>query len=166
MSRSDWAALQTEPAAEYIAYSELQRFGLAPYMPQLKRRHRTRTGSFVMRNYPLFPRYLLIPITDTTDPTVRMARGICRFRPVLADAEGRPWRAPERAIRAVQKAEQHGMFNQILNPGDVVSLSNGVLSAVRAVMSETTSPGMIELLLPLFGGAHASVRAANVVAVS
>jgi hypothetical protein len=163
MARSDWAALLTEPAAEYVACSELQRFGLAPYMPQMKKRHRTRSGAFIMRHYPLFPRYLLLPIAEAADPAIHMARGVCRFRPVLADSDGHPWRAPGKVIEAVRKAEDAGMFDQILHRGDTVTLSYGVLSTVRAVLSDDAPHGMVGLLLPLFGGAKATVRQDKVV---
>ena len=56
MARTDWAALVTEPAAEYTASAELVRFGLQPYLPQVRRRHRAQ-GLALVRLYPLFPRY-------------------------------------------------------------------------------------------------------------
>jgi Transcription termination factor nusG len=154
MARSDWAALLTEPAAEYTAKTELQRFGLEPYLPQLRKRHHTRPGRFVMRHYPLFPRYLLIPINRVLDPAVRMARGVCKHRPILADSYGQPWRAPQKIIEAIQLAEQRGDFDEILHKGDNVTLTYGVLATVRAVLAtDLESPtGMVELLTPLFGG--------------
>jgi hypothetical protein len=163
MARSDWAALLTEPAAEYLAHSELLRFGLEPYLPQLKKRHHTRAGKYVMRNYPLFPRYLLIPINSTTDGAIRLARGIYRTRPLLADNDGRPWRAPGKVIDAVRTAEHSGYFDEILHKGDQVTLACGVLSMVRSVMSSDTTTGMIELLMPLMGGVRATVNSTKVV---
>jgi hypothetical protein len=163
MARSDWAALLTDPASEYLAHSELTRFGLTPYLPQFKKRHHTRNGASVMRHYPLFSRYLLIPINDAHDPTIRMARGICRHRPVLADDDGRPWRAPKLVIDAIREAEAIGRFDEILHKGDNVTLAYGVMSAVRSIMASDTTTGMIELLTPLFGGVRATVNAAKVV---
>jgi len=163
MARSDWAALITEPASEYTAHTELLRFGLAPYLPQLKKRHHTRSGSYVMRHFPLFPRYLLIPINDAHHASIRLARGICRYRPLLADDEGRPWRAPQKTIEAVKTAEQQGLFDEILHKGDHVTLAYGVLSTVQSVMSSDTTVGMIELLMPLFNGCRATVQSSKVV---
>jgi len=163
MARTDWAALLTEPAAEYLAYSELVRFGLVPYLPQIKKRHHTRSGQYVMRNYPLFPRYLLIPYGDAYDPSVRLSRGICRHKCVLAAADGRPWRAPNCVIEDVRKAEQAGMYDEILHKGDAVTMAYGVLATVRSVMSSDTTNGMIEMLMPLFGGVRATVDSARLV---
>jgi hypothetical protein len=163
MARSDWAALITEPAAEYTAHTELCRFGLQPYLPQIKKRHHTRAGAYVMRNFPLFPRYLLIPINDAHHASIRLARGICRYRPLLADDEGRPWRAPGKVIDAVKTAETAGLYDEILHKGDHVTLAYGVLATVKSVCSSDTTTGMIELLMPLFGGSRATINAAKVV---
>jgi len=38
-----------------------------------------------------------------------------------------------------------------------------VLATVRFVMSDTASDGMVELLMPLFGGSRATVRADKIV---
>jgi Transcription termination factor nusG len=162
MARSDWAALLTEPAAEYTAHVELRRFGLDPYLPQYSKRHSTRAGAYVMRRYPLFPRYLLIPINEAHDPTVRMCRGICRYKHVLADSEGRPWRAPQKVIEAVMQAERSGRFDEILHKGDHVTLTYGVLSTVRSVMASDTNFGTVELLMPLFGGSRAVISATKI----
>ena len=111
-----------------------------------------------MRHFPLFPRYLLIPYPDAHNPSVRLARGICRYKCVLADDDGRPWRAPGKVIDGVREAEARGLYDEILHKGDSVTLAHGVLSTVRSVMSSDTTTGMIELLMPLFGGAKATVQ--------
>jgi hypothetical protein len=162
MARTDWAALLTDPAAEYLAHTELCRFGLQPYLPQFRKRHHTR-GAFVMRHFPLFPRYLLIPIKDARHPAVRLARGICKHKYVLSDSDGRVWRAPGSVIDAVRTAETGGRFDEILHKGDSVTLAFGVLSTVRSVMSSDTTAGMIELLMPLFNGSKATVSATKVI---
>ena len=163
MARSDWAALLTDPAAEYVACSELQRFGLCPYLPQLKKRHHTRAGAYVMRHFPLFPRYLLVPYNDAHNPAVRLARGVCRYKTCLADDDGRPWRAPGKVIEGVREAEARGLYDEILHKGDQVTLAYGVLSTVRSVCSSDITTGMIELLMPLFGGTKATISAAKIV---
>ena len=163
MARTDWAALLTDPAAEYLARTELQRFGLTPYLPQFRKRHHTRGGAYVMRHFPLFPRYLLVPYQDAHHQSVRLARGVCRYKYVLSDDDGRPWRAPNKVIEGVKEAERLGVYDEILHKGDQVTLAYGVLSAVRSVMSSDTTTGVIELLMPLFGGAKATVSAQKIV---
>jgi radical SAM superfamily enzyme with C-terminal helix-hairpin-helix motif len=163
MARSDWAALLTEPAQEYTAYTELQRFGLTPYLPQLRKRFHTRAGAYVMRHYPLFPRYLLLKFNEARHPSISLARGVCKTRPVLSDDDGRAWRAPEKVISAIREAEQRGIFDEILHKGDSVTLAYGALAMVRSVLSSETTVGMVELLTPLFGGTRATVNAAKVI---
>ena len=55
-----------------------------------------------MRRYPLFPRYLLLPIREADVPAVRFARGLRRIKPLLA-SEGRPWRCPAAVVDAVKE---------------------------------------------------------------
>jgi len=162
MARSDWAALLTEPAAEYAACTELERFGLKPYLPQLRKRHHSRTGKFVMRHYPLFPRYLLVHIKDAHHPVVRMAQGINRFKPLLADDDGRPWRAPGPVIEALQLAEQRGDFDEILHKGDNVTLKYGVLATVRSILTTDSNSTMVNILTPLFGGARLRIATTKI----
>jgi hypothetical protein len=157
MARNDWAALLTEPAAEYLAQTELQRFGITPYLPQQRRRFQAKTGKFMMRQYPLFPRYLLISIGDINHNSIRLCRGINKLRPILADDDGRPWRAPERVIHAIRTAESRGDFDEILHKGDPVTLHCGVLATIRAVISTDVCTGTLELLTPLFGGSRVRV---------
>jgi hypothetical protein len=96
MARDDWVALVTDPAAEYVVRTELERFGLRPYLPQLRKRWTgSHTGIALMRRYPLFPRYILLPIRDSSGSAVRVCRGLRRIKPILSDAEGRVWRAPD-----------------------------------------------------------------------
>jgi hypothetical protein len=162
MARSDWAALLTEPAAEYLARTELERFGLEPYLPQLRRRLATRTGKHVMRHYPLFARYLLIRIDHAHHPMIRLARGINRLRPGLADEDGRPHRIPQKIVSAIREAEGRGDFDEILHKGDCVTLAYGVLATIRAVLATDTATGMVELVTPLFGGARVRVDPARI----
>jgi len=164
MARSDYAALITESASEYLAHTELQRFGFDSYLPQLKKRHHLRPGKFVMRHYPLFPRYLFVRYADAHHPSIRLARGICRHNTLLADENGRPWRAPCKAIEAVKQAEINGLFDEILHKGDAVTFSYGVLATLRSVLaSDADTAGMVNVITPLFGGARARVNSAKMV---
>jgi hypothetical protein len=165
MARTDWAALLTEPAAEYLAHTELQRFGLDPYLPQLRKRHHTQSGKLLTRRYPLFPRYLLIHINDAYSPAIRMARGVCRHRPILANENGQPWRAPGPLIDAIRASESGGDFDQILHKGDAVTFAYGVLATLQSTSTiSALAPGVIELLTPLLGGARAKTDPSHIAA--
>jgi hypothetical protein len=87
-----------------------------------------------------------------------VCRGLRKLKPILANAEGRPWRAPDAVIAAVREAEARGDFDEILTQGDTVRLAQGVLAGVKAVLTGTTAGNKIEVLMPLFGGVKATAR--------
>ena len=93
-----------------------------------------------------------MPISTVYDPSVRLSRGVCRHNPVLADPDGRPWRAPAKIVDAVREAERLGSFDEILHKGDHITFAYGVLANVRSVMCSDTSSGLVELLTPLIRG--------------
>jgi len=173
MARTDWTALQTAPAAEYLVVSELERFGLDPYLPQFCRRHRpSHSHPFVSRRYPLFPRYLFIPLNQASTAQIanRMVRGLDRLRPVLAHPDGRPWRAPSQVIDVLRQAETAGQFDENLRSGDSVIVTTGPCAGIRAVLASTliatVGADTVELFTPLFGGTRATVSAKRVVSSS
>jgi hypothetical protein len=89
MARDDWTAVVTTSAMEYIAHTELMRFGLRSYLPQLRRRWTMPRGSTVLpRRYPLFPGYVLLPIRDAGSPALRATRGLRRSSPMPRAASG------------------------------------------------------------------------------
>jgi len=163
MARSDWAALLTDPAQEYKAHTELLRFGVEVYLPQLRKRFHTRTGQYVMRHYPLFPGYLLVRFGDAHHPSTRLARGICRQHPVLADDTGRPWRAPAKDVEIIRDLERSGRFDEIMHKGDSVTLAYGVLACIRSVLASDPEARTAELFTPLFGGTRATISSAKLV---
>jgi hypothetical protein len=163
MARDDWVALVAERSAEYLAAQELERFGLCPYLPQLRRRWvHPHIRVPVMRRYPLFPGYLLLPIKAVDAPVVRVCRGLRRVKPILCDAEGRLWRAPGRVIEAVREAEARGTFDEVLQAGDPVKLTGAVLAGVSAVLAGSPAARRVTVLLGLLGGVKASVPQADI----
>jgi hypothetical protein len=124
MARTDWVAIQTDPAAEYTARVELERLGLTPYLPQIRRRWRpARSTAVMVRLYHVFPTYIFLPIRSSDAPAVRLARGVRRVKPVLCDSEGRLWRCPEAVVDAVRETEAAGGYDEALGPGDSVRLT-------------------------------------------
>jgi hypothetical protein len=163
MARTDWIALVTEPAAEYLAATELSRFGVTVYLPQLRRRWlNPHGGAALTRFHPLFPRYLLAPVQESRSPALRCARGVRRIKPILADEEGRPRLVPGHVIAAIKEAEARGMYDEIVAKGDSMKFAHGVLASISAVM-ESSKGNTVQLLLPLFGGSRASVASSKVV---
>jgi hypothetical protein len=159
----DWAALVCEPAKEYLSCCELQRFGLNPYLPQSKRRYTApRSTATLMRRYPLFVGYLLLPLDEARHSMIHEVRGL-RYRPLLADDRGNPWRCPENIIEAIRAAEAKGDFDETaLGRGDKVTLRRGVFAAIEATVGKSQSATTLQILLPLFGGARATVAQSQV----
>ncbi len=157
-----WTALVTETGREYLALTELERLGLRPYLPQRKLRFTPpRTTVTVMRKYALFPGYLLIELDAIDHHTLREARGLRRFRPILShdDADRTPWRAPAQTIATIRTAEAQGQFDETpLITGDRIAMRTGILRGVEAVVGHRQAAKMLEILIPLFGGARAVVN--------
>lgn len=161
MARSDWVALVTEPAAEYTAATELTRLGLHPYLPQAARRWSPPDAVAIMRRYPIFPRYLLLPVADLDHRRLRLARGLRRARPILADGNGRPWRVGDAIIGAIRAAEEAGDFDDILVRGDKVRINDGILANIAAFLEESHG-NTLHLLTPLLGGATVRIARTRV----
>ena len=162
MAHNDWVALVTEPAKEYLAQSELLRFGVNPYLPQCKRRWRQGPGlPFVERKYPLFPRYILLPFYDLDRRKVGSCQGICRARSILANADGTLWRAPNRVIEQIKTAEQAGNFDETLKIGDEVVLDVPVLLNIPHII-EKLDARTAHIVTPLLGGARLRVKRAAI----
>lgn len=152
MARTDWIALVTRPASEYAASVELARFGLAPYLPQRKRLHLpVRAATPMLRSYPLFPRYLFLPLRELDHSVLRNCPALLPS-PVLADSFGRHWRAPDSVIKTLQATEIDGIFDEkTLKTGDKVRI-NGVLFADLTAFVETSNNRDLLILTPLLGG--------------
>lgn len=159
MARSDWAAFLTEPAAEYSVRTELERFGLSPYLPQQRRRF-VHDGAVVLRQYPLFPRYCLLPLREVR----HLAMRACRHRITLLASETQgPWRCPHETVQKLIEAEYNGVFDEpALAPGDHVTVTTFVARSIPAIIARSLSPNTLELFTPLLGGARAVVRAEKV----
>jgi hypothetical protein len=162
LARTDWIALVTRPAAEYTASVELSRFGLAPYLPQRKRLHLpVRAATPMLRSYPLFPRYLFLPLRELDHSVLRNCHALLPS-PVLADSFGRHWRAPDTVIRTLQTTEVDGVFDEkTLKTGDKVRI-NGVLFADLTAFVENTGNRDLLILTPLLGGASVRISRKNV----
>ena len=161
MARTDWIALTTDPAAEYLALSELCRFGLEPYLPQARRRYQPVAGKLCIRFYPLFPRYLLLPVRQLDRSVLRMCRGVKKLMPVLCDREGNVWRAPDSAVRVIREAEVRGEFSENFQKGVKVRLNSPILQEIHAVI-EKNDEKLLTLFSPLFGGARMKVSRQDV----
>jgi transcription antitermination factor NusG len=154
MARTDWTALVTDPAQEYLARSELERLGMHPYLPQVRRRWTAPHGRTKhLRNFPLFPRYIFIPLNDVDPSMFALCRGVRKYKPVVSDQSGRPWRVYNSHIQLIRTAEQLRHFDDTFQKGDKVQINNGLFEGIEAFL-ENSSNNMVELFAPLLGGAR------------
>lgn len=161
MARTDWIALATAPSTEYTARSDLERLCLRPYLPQQCRRIRIE-GVIQLRRFPLFPRYLLLPIADLDYRVIRNTRGILKLNPVVSGRDGKIWRASQESINKIRDAEQSGNFDEKIQKGTRVQLQSKGFSDISAFV-EAVDAGTVELFTPLLGGSRMKTRTSNVV---
>lgn len=165
MARTDWAALIINPAREYAARTELERYGLTPYLPQCRRRCRLAADNYVLRQYPLFPGYVLIPINQTQSPNLRFVPNIMRTPEIpsgILHSNGRPWRATAMEIHEIREAEIFGRFDDQLREGHIVTFTNPSLAHLRGTITKVISPSTVSILTPLFGGSKAVAKTKNI----
>lgn len=162
MARTDWTAIVTGPAQEYLAHSELLRFGLNPYLPQIKKRWITpHTSKLMVRQYPIFPRYLFLPLAEVKAQVFEACAGLRKPNPTLTYRDGRIWRAPAAVIDGLRQAEASGYFDDVLVKGDKIRINSGVLAGIPAFLENSTH-NSVELLTPLLGGAKVKLAANRV----
>jgi len=157
--------LTTEPSLEYVAASELERFGFRPYLSQYRRRWIAASGDVTTKLFPTLPRYLLLPINDASSRRLRLARGLSKGNPILSDERGQPRRVPGAVVEALALAEISGSFDEVLHVGDRVRVATtGALADVRALVQSADTRTMLTALLPLLGGCRARVPRDRVIA--
>jgi len=161
-AKDAWVALVTEPNFEYAAQTELQRFGLTPYLPQFRRMW-TPPGAVkpLVRAHPLFPRYLFLPLAEARLRSLHYVRGLRRPKPILCDADGAFWQAHADEIFTVAAIENRGGFDERLGVGDAVKLRSGALAGLDLFLKRAEGR-TVELFTPLFGGCRGTVRADSV----
>jgi hypothetical protein len=142
--KEGWAGIHVAPAMEFAARCEAQRLGLLAYCPQ----RRVRIGPKgvaepLMRAYPLLKGRLLAPLTQVRDRAWHYARGVRGPKYLVEDAEGRPWTAPDEAIRELSHFEREGAFDDPL-PHNTRRLAGGELLAAIA------GDALASLFAPLF----------------
>lgn len=162
-----WIAAVCEPAGEYVARVDLERYGLHPYLPEFKRPILPRgVARPLVKAFPLFPRYIFLPLADMRQREFHYARGLKRPRPVLADGSGVPWKAPHADIEVLLELERAGQFDVALVPGDRVQLrQKGPLSGVEIFLARA-SKETAEILMPLFGGCRGRTALSELVKAS
>jgi hypothetical protein len=141
--KEGWAGIHVAPAMEFAACQEAQRLGLTVWFPQRRVRIWPKgVTEPLMRAYPLFKGYLLAPLSQARDRAWHYARGVRGPKYLVEDAEGRPWTAPDAAVRELAQIEASGSFDDPL-PHNMARLDGGALLA--AVGGETLAQAFARL---------------------
>jgi transcription antitermination factor NusG len=155
---NSYFAVQTRPAAEYVAKTEMLRVGLDVYLPQYRReeQHR-RSHAWIAKQFPLFPGYLFLAAESLRWPALTSCNGL-DVDPVLCNCEGKPIPIDGEVIRRIRDNEECGAFDVLrsapgrLQIGDSVTIADGALAGLIGPLSRVRNHRHIEILSALFGG--------------
>jgi len=157
VSVATWCAVETRPAAEYVAETEMRRVGLTVYLPQYRREYRHhRSKAWIARSFPLFTGYLFVRADNLDWAALAVCRGLER-NGVLRDPEGRPVRIGDAEIGAIRAKEEAGEFDDLrarsagLHVGQEVAIAAGALAGKEALVARVRSGKNVRLLLQMFG---------------
>lgn len=149
---NEWYTVFCKPRGEETAEANLGNQGYAVYLPRLLTQHR-RTGKWVDRLEPLFPRYLFLQPRDAAQSLAPVrstlgAVGLVRFggQPaVMANALIEELRA--RLDPATGAHAQRTVFK----PGTVVKFVEGPFSGLEGIFSKETGEERVIVLLDMLG---------------
>jgi hypothetical protein len=145
--KEGWAGIHVAPAMEFAACQEAQRLGLTVWFPQRRVRIWPKgVTEPLMRAYPLFKGYLLAPLSQARDRAWHYPRGVRGPKYLVEDPKGRPWTAPDEAVRELCQLERENAFDDPL-PGNAVRLTGCDLLAAIA------GEALTEVFAPLFRSA-------------
>ena len=148
----NWYLIYAKARQEQLAKDNLERQGYETYLPLIRQRHRVR-GRYRHRIEAMFPRYLFIHLSDTTDnwKPIRSTFGVAR----LICFGGMPARVPAEFVESLkQHADPNGILElpaEELQKGARVRIVEGALAGYEAVFEARTSRERVTLLLDIAG---------------
>ena len=151
MAHDGWAAALTDGGAEYAVKIDLERLGLNPYCPQVRRRWKPPGSStFLVRSFPLFPKHVLLPVDHARTRAVHYVKGLKTPRAFIDDAAGKMLTLPADAVFELWRLEMRGDLDETLLAGNWVRMTGVDLFLAQA--AEETA----RLFGPLVSGASAT----------
>lgn len=147
-----WYLIYTKPQQERVARENLDRQDFHTYLPLVSKRIR-RGRQFHQRIEPLFPRYLFIRLSESTDDwgPIRSTIGVAN----LVRFGNKPASIPDDLVLALQAFETdegiHELPTQVLKSGDKVRFVDGTLSGYEAIFETRTSSERIIVLMDIAG---------------
>ena len=143
-----WYLIHCKPRQESLALENLERQGYAGYLPLTTVRKRIK-GRVVSGIGPMFPRYLFIRLSDTSDDwrPIRSTIGVAnlvRFGQAAAQV-------PDQLIASLRNSEdEKGLCpveQKSYKEGDHVRIAQGVFEGYEAILTARSSKERVELLI-------------------
>lgn len=150
MADLNWYVLRTQPKAEYIAASELQRDGLEVYLPLVEGPHK-RTGHV---DAPLFPGYLFMRCDLAGDgwPTFRPAHRISGWIKFGDEIPTIPDEFITELSRRIELVNQKGGLWRPFRVGERVRIASKSMETLAEVVEQSKSPhARVRVLLHFMG---------------
>jgi hypothetical protein len=144
MKTTDWCAASTLAGQEYAARLELERIGLTPHLPQCRRywlpdKVNSKLTTPLTRSFPLFPKFLLLPLAQSRTRGFHYCKALRLPRPLLDD-----WLASDDDVFEVMKTEHAGEYDETRTAGNLVKARGVDLFIARS------TERLVELFRPLF----------------
>ena len=149
-----WNIVQTRSGCEARAGEELLALGQTVYVPHYRKEYRhNRSKGWAYKYLPLYPGYLFAlanphwPRMLSCDSVLQVLQGADAGSPVVVD------NATVAGVRALQEAgeyDQLKVHGNLVNVGDSVKLSDGVLAGLKCAVSRVQGAD-VTMLLTIFG---------------
>ncbi|MDG2570632.1 transcription termination/antitermination NusG family protein [Vibrio parahaemolyticus] len=164
-----WFVVVCNPKCERRAQLGLRRAGYQTYLP-VERKYVERSRRLVETENPLLPRYLFIGVRaygQEGGQDLYKIRGVDGVEKVVR-FDGEPLRVHYKRLEFLRGRERDGEFDHIkraeeekarkkalrakCRPGAHVSLLNGAMTGLHAIVQKVQSGGRIEVLIEFLGG--------------
>lgn len=150
MSEPSWYLVYSKPQQEERARIHLDRQGYEPFVP-LMRVQRRKSGRFVTRIEPMFPRYLFIRVDpDEGWAPVRSTLGVTS----LVRFGSQPTRVPDALVEQLRAGvDDQGIIGNLVPPdleaGQRVRIVEGLLEGYEGIIEARDGQERVRILLDL-----------------
>lgn len=153
LTRLRWFVVETQPRAERLAVSHLERQGFPALCPHFRktRRHARRVQSVLA---PVFPGYAFVQF-DPARHQWRAINGTTGVRRLVAASPMRPQPMPEGVMQLILARCEGDVMTSLVPqvaPGDEVRLVSGPFAGRLATVEGLDDRGRVRLLLDVLGG--------------
>ena len=152
---SKWYLIHSKPKQEYRAFEHLDNQGFDVYLPQLQA-FKLKKGKQEKAIEPLFPRYLFIQHYESSRAwhKIHSTRGVSG----LVCFSEFPAEVPEGLINQLKNQAnldgviaKTGEFKTIFKAGDLVTITEGSVIGLEAIVKEQDGEQRVKILIRLLG---------------